>query len=229
MHPLPRREGKMQISEKHTEWNYKKIYQYLIIIFTYSLYSIICTHFDISFIFLIRIPEDILNQEFLQTRALCKFSTEFLGCWKNRIFHTSVMYVSEFTTLVQMGIVSAMLFLQTWLNFAQNPNSNLSSPFGKMRDLHIRKFVWFSRIRENTKNKKLTFFTYLQIVKNSKKFSYTWFISPRIIYCLVPRQPPVGGWGIPMGDPSRKVYTFRDVEILLNLDCVHLHVHTIFL
>ena len=42
-------------------------------------------------IFLIRIPEDILNQEFLQTRALCKFSTEFLGCCMNRIIHTSVM------------------------------------------------------------------------------------------------------------------------------------------
>ena len=29
---------------------------------------------------LLFLPEDILNQEFLQTRALCKFSTEFLGC-----------------------------------------------------------------------------------------------------------------------------------------------------
>ena len=66
-------------------------------------------------------------------------------------------------------------------------------------------------------------------MKNSKKFSYTWFISPRIIYCLVPRQPPhLGVVVYPWGDPSRKVCTFRDVEILLNLDCVHLHVHTIF-
>ena len=39
-------------------------------------------------------------------------------------------YVSCFTTLVQMGIVSATLFLQSWLDIAQNPSSILSSPFG---------------------------------------------------------------------------------------------------
>ena len=56
------------------------------------LFLCVCFYFLLfSNFFLIVIPEDILNQEFLQTRALCKFSTEFLGCWTNRIVHTSVM------------------------------------------------------------------------------------------------------------------------------------------
>ena len=53
--------------------------------------------------------------------------------------------------------------------------------------------------------------------------------SPNYLLFSTPPTPPFGGGGVyPWGDPSRKVYTFRDVEILLNLDCVHLHVHTIF-
>ena len=100
-------------------------------------------------------------------------------------------YVSEFTTLVQMWIVSAMLFLQTWLNFAQNPNSILSSPFGKMRDLQYSlNLCVFHEFVKTRKHEKWRFSHICKIVKNSKKFSYTWFISPRIIYCLVPRQPP---------------------------------------
>ena len=42
-------------------------------------FSVIIFSFTLNY-FLVGIPEDILNQEFLQTRALCKFSTEFLGC-----------------------------------------------------------------------------------------------------------------------------------------------------
>jgi hypothetical protein len=140
MHPLPRREGKMQISEKHTEWNRKNnLYNF---IYYYNFY--ICLIYFCLFSccslcnFLIRIPEDILNQEFLQTRALCKFSTEFLGCWMNDHSHIGDGTSHVFTTLAQMGIVSATLFLQSWLDIAQNPSSILSSPFGKMRDLHIR-------------------------------------------------------------------------------------------
>ena len=91
------------------------------------------------------------------------------------------------------------------------------------------KFVCFSRIRENTKTRKMTFSRICKIVKNSKKFSYTWFISPRIIYCLVPRQPPIWGvGGIPMGGPVTKSFPFRDVEILLNLYCTHFVYITFF-
>ena len=150
------------------------------------------------FFFLIRIPEDILNQEFLQTRALCKFSTEFLGCWTNRIVHTSVMYVSCFTTLAQMGIVNARLIFYEWLNYKKFSLAVSPHHLAKCVICIFAKFGDFHHFGEITKNTKMTFFTHLQIVKNSKKFSYTWFISPRIIYCLVPRQPPYraiwGGW-----------------------------------
>ena len=81
----------------------------------------------------------------------------------------------------------------------------------------------------NTKKRKWRFSHICKIVKNIKKFSYTWFISPRIIYCLVPRQPLMAIWGgYRMGDPSRKVCTFRDVEIFAKFGLWHLHVHTIF-
>ena len=85
--PSPRGGREDDFSEKHTEWNRKNnLYNF---IYYYNFY--ICLIYFCLFSccslcnFLIRIPEDILNQEFLQTRALCKFSTEFLGCWTNRI------------------------------------------------------------------------------------------------------------------------------------------------
>ena len=72
-----------------------------------------------------------------------------------------------FTTLAQMGIVSATLFLQSWLDIAQNPSSILSSPFGKMRDLQYSlNLCDFHHFGEITKNTKMTIFTYLQ---NSEK------------------------------------------------------------
>jgi len=75
-----------------------KIYKKFITLFLIFIFCISCGFLSLIernyFVLLIKIPEDILNQEFLQTRALCKFSTEFLGCWKNRIVHTSVTYVS---------------------------------------------------------------------------------------------------------------------------------------
>ena len=118
-------------------------------------------------------------------------------------------YVSCFTTLAQMGIVSATLFLQSWLDIAQNPISILSSPFGKMRDLQYSlNLCVFHELWKHKKHEKWRFSHICKIVKNSKKFSYTWFISPRIIYCLVPRQPPIWGWGYTHGDPSRKVVLF---------------------
>ena len=52
----------------------------------------------------------------------------------------------------------------------------------------------FHEFVKTRKTQKWRFSRICKIVKNSKKFSYTWFISPRIIYCLVPRQPPIWGW-----------------------------------
>ena len=114
--------------------------------------------------------------------------------------------------MVQMGIVSARLIFYEWLDYKKF--SLASSPHHLAKCVicniaNIRKFVCFSRIREITKNTKMRFSHICKIVKNSKKFSYTWFISPRIIYCLVPRQPPpFGGWGIPMGGPVTKSVHF---------------------
>ena len=61
-----------------------KIYKKFITLFLIFIFCISCGFLSLIernyFVLLIKIPEDILNQEFLQTRALCKFSTEFLGC-----------------------------------------------------------------------------------------------------------------------------------------------------
>ena len=108
----------------------------------------------------------------------------------NRIIHTSVMYVSEFTTLLQMGIVNARLIFYEWLNYKKFSLAISHHHLAKCVICIFAKFVCFSRIRENTKTRKMSFSHICKIVKNSKKFSYTWFISPRIIYCLVPRHPP---------------------------------------
>ena len=164
--------------------------------------------------------------------ALCANSLQnFWDVERIESLHTSVMVRLMLYYIAQMGIVNARLIFYEWLNYKKFSLAVSPHHLAKCVICIFAKFVCFSRIRENTKTRKMTFSHICKIVKNSKKFSYTWFISPRIIYCLVPRQPPTwpfGGGGYNHGDPSRKVHTFRDVEILLNLDCVHLHVHTIF-
>ena len=52
----------------------------MVVFFYFNIYFGLLSITRFKLFFLIGIPEDILNQEFLQTRALCKFSTEFLGC-----------------------------------------------------------------------------------------------------------------------------------------------------
>ena len=137
-------------------------------------------------------------------------------------------YVSCFTTLTQMGIVNARLIFYEWLDYKKFSLAVSPHHLAKCVICIFTKFVCFSRIRETRKNEKWRFSHSCKIVKNIKKFSYTWFISPRIIYCLVPRQPPTWpfGGGYNHGDPSRKVYTFRDVEIftkfgLCTFVCTH--------
>ena len=57
----------------------KFIFYYIIDVYAFDLLDF-CSFRFIVLNFIIGIPEDNLNQEFLQTRALSKFSTEFLGC-----------------------------------------------------------------------------------------------------------------------------------------------------
>ena len=135
--------------------------------------------------------------------------------------------------MVQMGIVSARQIFYEWLNYKKL--SLAFSPHHLAICVICKGFAIFANLCVFTilvktrKTRKMIFFTHLQNSENSKKFSYTWFISPRIIYCLVPRQPPhLVGDGLPMGDPSRKVSLFVTWRFSLNLDCVHLYVHTIF-
>ena len=117
--------------------------------------------------FLIKIPEDILNQEFLQTRALCKFSTEFLGCWTNRIVHTSVTV--RFGTHYdgtngnrQCHVIFANVTETLHkISLAASPHH-----LAKCVICIFAKFVCFSRIRENTKTRKMVIFSILQ---NSEK------------------------------------------------------------
>ena len=120
--PFPAGKGRWKFPKTTRNENIKKLYHIFSNLYLLHFYFFLCCSVCswIDLFFLIGMPEDILNQEFLQTRVLCKFSTEFLGCWTNRIVHTSVMYVSEFTTLVQMGIVNARLILQTWLRLCTN-------------------------------------------------------------------------------------------------------------
>ena len=136
-------------------------------------------------------PEDILNQEFLQTRALYNFSTEFLGCWTNRIVHTSVM------VRFRIHYIGTNGNRQCQANFANvtetlHKFSLATSPhhLAKCVICIFAKFVCFHEFVKHEKHERWRFLHICKIVKNSKKFSYTWFISPRIIYCLVPRQPP---------------------------------------
>ena len=149
----------------------EKLIKNLSFISNFNLVSLFCfmNYFLVFFcllFFLIQIPEDILNQEFLQTRALCKFSTEFLGCWTNRIVtHIGDDTFHELTTMVQMGIVSAKLFFHEWLNYEKIPLTSSPHHLAKCVICIFAKFVCFSRIRENTKNKKWLF-TRLQ---NSEK------------------------------------------------------------
>jgi len=89
--PFPAGKGRWKFPEITRN---EKIIKFKIISFFYVylffFVSSSCIQSTAYINFLVVIPEDILNQEFLQTRALCKFSTEFLGCWTNRIVHTSV-------------------------------------------------------------------------------------------------------------------------------------------
>ena len=99
-----------------------------------------------------RHPEPRIPPDSRSVQILYRIS----GMLNERSFTHRWWYVSCFTTLAQMGIVSATLFLQSWLDIAQNPSSILSSPFGKMRDLqyslNLCVFHEFVKTRKNTKN-----------------------------------------------------------------------------
>ena len=99
---------------------------FLLILFIVLVFSLLLS----SLFFLIGIPEDILNQEFLQTRALCKFSTEFLGCWTNRIVHTSVTVRFRIHYIGTNGNRQCQVIFSWMTRLWKNPISILSSPFG---------------------------------------------------------------------------------------------------
>ena len=169
IHPLPRGgKGRWKFPEITRNENIIKIkllFYVRLLAFLYNIpLLVLCVCLIV--IFLIRIPEDILNQEFLQTRALCKFSTEILGCCMNRIIHTSVMYVSEFTTLSQMWIVNARLIFYEWLNYKKFSLAISPHHLAKCVICIFAKFVWFSPFWWNHENMKNEFFTHLQ---NSEK------------------------------------------------------------
>ena len=106
-----------------------------------------------------------------------------------------------------MGIVNARLIFYEWLNYKKFSLAASPHHLAKCVICIFAKFVCFTNLwkHENTKN---AFSHICKIVKNSKKFSYTWFISPRIIYCLVPRQPPIWGVGVYHGGPVTKSVHF---------------------
>ena len=106
----------MKLSGNHTEWNIIKI------IITHSHHvlslSTIITVFSGRFIFFSntytrRHPEPRIPPD---SRSV-QFSTEFLGCWTNRIVHTSVMVRFRIHYIAQMGIVNARLIFYEWLDY----------------------------------------------------------------------------------------------------------------
>ena len=230
--PSPQGREDESFRKSHGMKTYKNL-KHLFSNFAFLLVHLVSFCFSLWFIifFLIVIPEDILNQEFLQTRDLCKFSTEFLGCWTNHIVHTSVTvrfiihYDGANGNRQCQAIFANVTETLHKISLAASPHH-----LAKCVICIFAKFVCFSRIRENTKTRKMSFSRICKIVKNSKKFSYTWFISPRIIYCLVPRQPPIwGGWGYTHGGPVTKSTHFSWRGDLLNLDCTHFVYITFFI
>ena len=159
----------MKISGNHTGWNENKKWNFYYIILLFL--SFVCLFifyllFCVYVYFLIGIPEDILNQEFLQTRALCKFSTEFLGCWTNRIVHTSVMVRFRIHYIGANGNRQCQVIFSWMTKLWKIPLASSPHHLAKCVICIFAKFVCFSRIRENTKTRKMTIFTYLQ---NSEK------------------------------------------------------------
>ena len=89
----------------------------------------------------------------------------------------------------KMGIVNARLIFYEWLYYKKFSLAISPHHLAKCVICIFAKFVCFHEFVKTRKHEKGSFSRICKIVKKSKKFSYTWFISPRIIYCLVPRQP----------------------------------------
>ena len=129
----------------------------------------------------------------------------------NRIIHTSVMvrlmlyYIGTNGNRQCQAIFANVTETLHKISLAASPHH-----LAKCVICIFAKFVCFHEFVKTRKHEKCRFSHICKIVKNSKKFSYTWFISPRIIYCLVPRQPPhLGGVGVyPWGTRHEKCTLF---------------------
>ena len=166
--PFPAGKGRWKFPEITRNENNIKILSFLFYVFFLFFVIVLCFLFFmitrfISINFTRRHPEPRIPPDSRSVQILYRIS----GMLNERSFTHRWWYVSCFTTLAQMGIVSATLFLQSWLDIAQNPSSILSSPFGKMRDLQYSlNLCVFHEFVKTRKTRKMTIFTYLQ---NSEK------------------------------------------------------------
>ena len=130
--PFPAGKGRWKFPKSTRNENIKKIlwinlFKFICFIYLYRAFVLFdSVAFEFSNTNTRRHPEPRIPPDSRSVQILYRIS----GMLNESNRCASVMVRFRIHYIVQMGIVSATLFLQSWLDIAQNPSSILSSPFG---------------------------------------------------------------------------------------------------